>query len=171
MQSGVCLTYLIFVPQNLHTSLLILTGIDISPSLWLLVMIAIQIPLSWIRDIRKLTPTNLLANCLILYGLITCLGFAIRESSTPASSQDPSNTDDGPVREIWHHLSHLQPFAQDWFLFIGTSVSVLFSVTLCVNVVYCCRSSKLIQHCIAHSHSNTHSGLLYSCAMMLSNTK
>jgi len=37
MQSGICLTYLIFVPQNFHTSILVLTGLDISPLLssWL----------------------------------------------------------------------------------------------------------------------------------------
>jgi proton-coupled amino acid transporter len=40
-------------------------------------MLMIQIPLSWIRDIRKLTPTNALANALILYGLLVCLGFAL----------------------------------------------------------------------------------------------
>jgi len=137
MQSGVCLTYLIFVPQNLHASILILTGLDISPSLLLLVMIAIQIPLSWIRDIRKLTPTNLLANCLILYGLGTCLVFAVQTST----SQEPNV---GPVREIWHHLSHLEPFAKDWFLFIGTSVSTVhFRLLLPLFGEYCFESSGL----------------------------
>ena len=115
MQSGVCLTYLIFVPQNLHTSFLLLTGLDVSPNIWLGVMIAIQIPLSWIRDIRKLTPTNLLANLLILYGLLTCIYFAVKETTAGDKG--------GPVRNFGDSLAQLKPFAEDWFLFIGTSVS------------------------------------------------
>lgn len=127
MQSGVCLTYMIFVPQNLHTSMLLLFNWNVSPSLWLLVMIMIQIPLSWIRDIRKLTPTNLVANLLILYGLVTCLGFAVYEATAPSLP----NT--GPLEELWRHIEALDPFAKDWFLFIGTSV-LLFegSITLLV---------------------------------------
>lgn len=121
MQSGVCLTYLIFVPQNLHASFQHLTGINVSPNLWLVVMIGVQIPLSWIRDIRKLTPTNLLANCLILYGLLTCIGFAVKEASQPTGNVEPDGA--GPAEELWYHLTHLTPFADGWFLFIGTSVS------------------------------------------------
>jgi len=79
MQSGVCLTYLIFVPQNLHSSALDLFGTNISTSWCLAFMMAVQIPMSWIRDIRRLTVTNLLANVLILYGLLTCLGFALKQ--------------------------------------------------------------------------------------------
>ena len=63
MQSGVCLTYLIFVPQNFSTALDRLAGIYIAPEWFLVVMVAIQVPLSWIRDIRKLTMTNFLRNC------------------------------------------------------------------------------------------------------------
>jgi proton-coupled amino acid transporter len=115
MQSGVCLTYLIFVPQNLHTSLLTLFGWNVSPEYWLIVMILIQIPLSWIRNIRKFTLTNLLANALILYGLITCLGFAL------ANMMNDDNS--GPIQSIWNRFIHLTPFQSSWFLFIGTSVS------------------------------------------------
>ena len=115
MQSGVCLTYLIFVPQNLHTSFFLLTGVDISPNIWLGVMIAIEIPLSWIRDIRKLTPTNLLANGLILFGLLTCIYFALGITTDGDKG--------GPMRNLADHISELKPFADDWFLFIGTSVS------------------------------------------------
>lgn len=116
MQSGVCLTYLIFVPQNLHTSMNQLFGWNVSAQVWLTVMIALQIPLSWIRDIRKLTPTNLLANCLILYGLVTCLGFAVTTSAEGDAG--------GPFRNVVHHFAALRAFDKDWFLFIGTSVSV-----------------------------------------------
>jgi len=131
MQSGVCLTYLIFVPQNLHASFQHLTGLNLSPNLWLVVMIGIQIPLSWIRDIRKLTPTNLLANCLILYGLLTCIGFAVNEASQPTDNVQPDGA--GPAQELWYHLTHLKPFADGWFLFIGTSV-LLFEGTITLLV-------------------------------------
>jgi proton-coupled amino acid transporter len=117
MQSGVCLTYLIFVPQNLHTSALQLFGWNIKPQLWLIVMVLIQIPLSWIRDIRKFTLTNLLANVLILYGLITCLSFAFANM----------------VDDFWDRFVHLDPYRSSWFMFIGTAV-LLFegSITLLV---------------------------------------
>ena len=144
MQSGVCLTYLIFVPQNLHTSFLLLTGWKVPPNVWLLAMILVQIPLSWIRDIRKLTPTNLLANALILYGLLTCIAFALKEAMTPLDYSnavgdddaetttisnatrtivDPDN-EEGPFQSLWDHLTRLPAFADGWFLFIGTSVRV-----------------------------------------------
>ena len=60
MQSGVCLTYLIFVSQNLQVCALILFGLDLPASYFISIMLVFQIPLSWIRDIRKLTLTNLL---------------------------------------------------------------------------------------------------------------
>lgn len=132
MQSGVCLTYLIFVPHNLHTSLKLLLGWDVAPEWWLIVMVLIQIPLSWIRDIRKFTVTNLVANGLIGYGLATCLGFAVREATTPTANTD-GDAVLGPISNLWNHMIHLKPFASQWFLFIGTSV-LLFegSITLLV---------------------------------------
>lgn len=116
MQSGVCLTYLIFVPQNLHASTLHLFGVDIPPTYFMTVMLVFQIPMSWIRDIRKLTVTNLLANILILYGLITCLGFALANAVESEEGR-------GPLAEIAYKFTHLEPFNSGWFLFIGTSVS------------------------------------------------
>jgi len=146
MQSGVCLTYLIFVPQNLNSSVRTLTGWDVAPSYWLIVMVACQVPLSWIRDIRKLTPTNALANVLILYGLITCLIFALGEATTPDAHPDatvPQGEVLGPVGEIGKHLAALKPFASDWFLFIGTSV-LLFegSITLLVPLQEAVQNEK-----------------------------
>jgi proton-coupled amino acid transporter len=141
MQSGVCLTYLIFVPQNLHTSFLLLTGWDIPPKAWLIVMIGVQIPLSWIRDIRKLTPTNLLANGLILYGLLTCIGFAIREVLTPGNNTAPKGN--GTLDELWAHLVVLPAFADGWFLFIGTSVRLLRVFPLVLVLWWCTKMTIL----------------------------
>ena len=132
MQSGVCLTYLIFVPQNLRTSALLLFNWNISTNWTLALMVAIQIPLSWIRDIRRLTVTNLLANILILYGLVTCLGFAVDDMGNNEIGET------GPSNSFWHEVVHraqsLPAFnPSGWFLFLGTSV-LLFegSITLLV---------------------------------------
>jgi proton-coupled amino acid transporter len=99
-------------------------------------MLLLQIPMSWIRDIRKLTVTNALANALILYGLITCLVFALGNAVQPANNSNakgPGGAHDseesvdahirGPVAEILYKLAHLDGFnSHGWFLFIGTSV-------------------------------------------------
>jgi proton-coupled amino acid transporter len=150
MQSGVCLTYLIFVPQNLHTSVLTLSHgkFNIPATYWLVLMVALQVPLSWIRDIRKLTPTNAVANALILYGLITCLFFALQAATTPeavvdavhvAAESEPTAQHHmataalGPLGELGKHLAALAPYNTDWFLFIGTSVLMFEgSITLLV---------------------------------------
>lgn len=125
LQSGVCLTYCIFVPQNLHVSMKLLTGWDVAPNYWLIVMIVIQVPLSWIRDIRHLTVTNLLAMVLILFGLITCLGFAFAEATS-----DPSL---GAMEEMQLRLSNLAPVKSHWYLFIGTGLYMFEgSITLMV---------------------------------------
>eukprot|EP00549_Striatella_unipunctata_P007964 CAMPEP_0118688572 /NCGR_PEP_ID=MMETSP0800-20121206/8996_1 /TAXON_ID=210618 ORGANISM="Striatella unipunctata, Strain CCMP2910" /NCGR_SAMPLE_ID=MMETSP0800 /ASSEMBLY_ACC=CAM_ASM_000638 /LENGTH=455 /DNA_ID=CAMNT_0006585849 /DNA_START=137 /DNA_END=1504 /DNA_ORIENTATION=+ len=118
MQSGVCLTYLIFVPQNLHSSVWNLFGFNIPPDIWLILMIVIQIPLSWIRDIRKFTMTNFLANALILYGLLTCLGFATVNAM--------EGTNGSAMQNVYQKLIDLKPYQETWFLFIGTSVSCFY---------------------------------------------
>jgi hypothetical protein len=123
MQSGVCLTYLIFVPQNFSTALRRLAGISIRPEWFLVVMVVIQVPLSWIRDIRKLTLTNFLANALILYGLITCLVLSLKQATTAKGGDVSSGVPENPFELIFDRLTGLAPFAKDWFLFIGTSVS------------------------------------------------
>ncbi len=131
MQSGVCLTYLIFVPQNLKTVTSILFGYHIDASYFIIIMLIAEIPLSWIRDIRKLTVTNLLANVLILYGLITCMGFAI-------SNAIKSDAGRGPISEIVHRFANLEMFnSEGWFLFIGTSVSysIILSRIACISRV------------------------------------
>ena len=113
-------------------------------------MLLFQIPLSWIRDIRKLTITNLIANILILYGLIACLGFAI---STAARS----DVGRGPLEEIGYKFSHLDQLKSGWFLFIGTSVRVFSLAEYALYVItsdqcmamhicrFCCL--KVPSHC------------------------
>lgn len=110
---------------------------DVSTSYFLFVMVLVQIPFSWIREIRLLTVTNALANSLIMYGLITCLGFAFQEAILPVPGEDAGddnvdmnddlgNDEDsqrGALAEIAYKFFHLPSFNEGWFLFIGTSVS------------------------------------------------
>jgi hypothetical protein len=141
MQSCVCLTYLIFVPQNLSSAVHLLWNVQVAPEWFLILMIAVQVPLSWIRDIRKLTVTNLLANVLILYGLIVCVALALKEATsitTGAEKQDGQVA--GHIQTIVNRFESLTPFGKDWFLFIGTSVSAKFenvqgSVVKCFTVL------------------------------------
>ena len=118
MQSGVCLSYLIFVPQNLKTVTSILFGYDIDASYFIIVMLIVEIPMSWIRDIRKFTITNSLATALTLYGLTICLALAL-------SNAIKSETGRGPISEIAYRFINLDMFNNEgWFLFIGTNVSL-----------------------------------------------
>eukprot|EP00578_Thalassiosira_sp_NH16_P020939 CAMPEP_0181086462 /NCGR_PEP_ID=MMETSP1071-20121207/5762_1 /TAXON_ID=35127 /ORGANISM="Thalassiosira sp., Strain NH16" /LENGTH=504 /DNA_ID=CAMNT_0023168305 /DNA_START=39 /DNA_END=1550 /DNA_ORIENTATION=+ len=145
MQSGVCLTYLIFVPQNLRASALLLFDWDVSAGRALAFMVALEVPMSWIRDIRRLTATNLLANILILYGLVTCLGFAVDDIAHNVDGDVDDNeisetmmtttiTSGAFLREAFRRARSLPAFEPSgWFLFLGTSV-LLFegSITLLV---------------------------------------
>ncbi|KAG7350928.1 transmembrane amino acid transporter [Nitzschia inconspicua] len=122
MQFGVCLTYLIFVPANLYASCQQLFGLKISRSAFLIGMLLLEIPLTWIRDIRKLTPFNVLATVLIVYGLGSCLIIAFWYSF--------HHNVDETLPEAILSLPALQP---TWFLFIGTAFFVFEgSITLVV---------------------------------------
>eukprot|EP00797_Seminavis_robusta_P010301 Sro175_g077140.1 Vacuolar amino acid transporter (487) ;mRNA; r:76043-77503 len=91
MQSGVCLTYAIFVPHNLHSSLLTMFNLDLPPNFYLFLMVCLQIRLSFIQDIRKFTTTNAIANACILYGLIICLYFAFGQATAPYEPDESNN--------------------------------------------------------------------------------
>jgi solute carrier family 36 (proton-coupled amino acid transporter) len=121
MQFGVCLTYLIFVPANLYASCQTLFGIAIPKSYFLIAMLLIEIPCSWIRDIRKLTPFNVTATLLIVYGLGSCLVIAAWYSYLEKEDT---------LLESMAALPAIQP---TWFLFIGTAFFVFEgSITLVV---------------------------------------
>jgi proton-coupled amino acid transporter len=123
MQFGVCLTYLIFVPQNLYESTKSLFGLEVPRHLFLLGMLSIEIPLVWIRDIRKLTPMNILATMLIAFGLASVLFIALFDSPDVVpfhrDIKDSSNTND--LSQLIENIVHLPATCPTWFLFIGTS--------------------------------------------------
>ena len=188
MQLGVCLTYFIFVPHNLSKSIYTLFKIHVPMWICLIAMVIVEIPLSSIRNIRKLVHTNVLANALIAFGLISCLylaltmtnddeqsgdGFAIDGDADEDASSNPqlmldvnmnsalevgegvdTNTVRGDNRiltRIMEEISSrtttdpnpeskpLGAWNDKWYLFIGTSVSVLLFadgqwVLLCASI-------------------------------------
>lgn len=130
-QFGVCLTYLIFVPDNLHQCAKSILGAEqtaFTKTTFLWIMIAIEIPLAWIRDIRKLTPTNVLASFLILFGLCAVLVIAFVQGT------ETTIGDNGTEELVFvHNLKSLQPLTDSWFLFIGTSFFMMEgSITLLI---------------------------------------
>lgn len=125
LQFGVCLTYLIFVPQNLIESAEALFGITIPKLYFLVAMVLVEIPLSWIRDIRKLTPTNVVATALIVYGLFFVLVLAF------VNGMNFGDDDNGPI--FMDNLRSLPAITDSWFLFVGTSFFMMEgSITLLV---------------------------------------
>lgn len=80
-------------------------------------MLLIEIPLCWIRDIRKLTPINILATVLIAFGLCSVLFIALFNKNGPIDAN-------GDEMTLVEEISHLPRIQDTWALFIGTSVSV-----------------------------------------------
>ena len=109
IQFGVCLTYLIFVPANLYASCQALFGLAIPKTYFLIGMLIVEIPCTWIRDIRKLTPFNVMATMLILYGLGSCLVISFGYATTQKEET------------ILESLTSLPAIQPAWFMFIGTA--------------------------------------------------
>lgn len=141
MQFGVCLTYLIFVPQNLYESARSL-GLNIPKQAFLIAMLAIEIPMVWIRDIRKLAPINIMATLFIAFGLASVLYIALFsfdgsdvegigsytdkfDSNTLTLDQDIDIDIDAleeePELSLLSQILKLPPIMNTWSLFIGTS--------------------------------------------------
>ena len=140
MQLGICLTYFIFVPHNVTASMeKMFPGLHIPLWVGLVAMVGLEIPLCWIRDIRRLVYTNVAANALISFGLVSSLYLAlfVAKSTTDAELLFPesSKNNDGSnattlvepaelsqVAAGTAGRTHLSPWNDHWYLFIGTSV-------------------------------------------------
>ena len=132
-QFGVCLTYLIFVPDNLYQCIYAMFGVHVSKLYLLWAMIAIEIPLSWIRDIRKLTPTNVMASLLIAFGLCSVLVIAFIQGTETTTIVDAETGEEETSLVFVENLKTLKPVTDQWFLFIGTSFFMMEgSITLIV---------------------------------------
>lgn len=112
-QLGVCLTYLIFVPQNLVQCL---PG-HLPRGFFVWTMVVGEIPFGWMSDIRSLTLTNIVATVLIAYGLVAVLSLAFSQGFQ--RRQDDVN--DSNELEFVYHWKQLPPITNAWFLFVGTS--------------------------------------------------
>ena len=109
--------------------------------LWLclIAMVIVEIPLSSIRNVSKLVTTNVIATCLIAFGLAACLFLATEyyaaESSMvegAANAISAYNNDNGDEQDMWDEgeytvpvIRTLSPWNDHWYLFIGTSVRTL----------------------------------------------
>mmetsp|Transcript_1650 Transcript_1650/g.4411 ORF Transcript_1650/g.4411 Transcript_1650/m.4411 type:complete len:583 (-) Transcript_1650:117-1865(-) len=108
LQFGVCLTYFIFIPENMVQVTRAMTGLRVKQEYFLVCMVLMEIPFSWVRDIRKLTPTNILATILIAFGLASCLGIALFKDYGDSN--------------LVGQIAGLPPLNSDtWYMFIGTS--------------------------------------------------
>jgi solute carrier family 36 (proton-coupled amino acid transporter) len=143
MQFGVCLSYLIFVPQNLQQCVHYWSHrvVVVPRPVFLFCMIFIEIPLLWITDIRKLAGTNVVATLLTALGLCAVLVLAIRAATVrvvPPSSSDDLAADDGTTAAAatWTMVTNLRAapaITDSWFIFIGTSFFMMEgSMTLLV---------------------------------------
>lgn len=132
MQFGVCLTYLIFVPQNLYEATKELFGIEVPKQMFLAFMLAMEIPLCWIRDIRKLTPINILATALIAFGLVSVLFIALANPEpfstmikdgvgNESESENELENLEWDLSELFFNIVRLPKIQPTWVLFIGTS--------------------------------------------------
>jgi len=107
-QFGIVLTYLIFVPTNVQKSLSTI-GVDVSMEYLIKLMVLFQMPISWISEIKRLSFTNIAANCLIFYGLLSCLAVSLFVNSDPGT--------------VLTNIPSLEPIVwKTFYLFIGTSV-------------------------------------------------
>lgn len=135
MQFGVCLTYLIFVPQNLTESVRGL-GIEIPKQAFLIAMLALEIPLCWIKDIRKLAPFNIVATLLIAFGLASVLYIALFDDDGSGSdvtgmlvgggdggnsAYNATTAEQEDSETLIDQIARLPAINDTWFLFVGTS--------------------------------------------------
>jgi len=122
MQFGVCLTYLIFVPQNLFEATKTLFGVEVPKQIFLVLMLAVEIPLCWVRDIRKLTPINILATALIAFGLVSVLAIALFDPDPNLdNSGSENNSFEEDLSDLFQQITLLPRIQPTWVLFIGTS--------------------------------------------------
>jgi proton-coupled amino acid transporter len=121
-QFGIVLTYLIFVPTNIQ-KVLAACGLSVSMNTLIKLMVMFQIPIAWVSDISKLSVTNITANVLIFYGLLSCLAYSLFINSDPVS--------------VVANIPSLQPIVwETFYLFIGTSV-LLFEGLIALAIPLC----------------------------------
>eukprot|EP00339_Tiarina_fusa_P026633 CAMPEP_0117038728 /NCGR_PEP_ID=MMETSP0472-20121206/27230_1 /TAXON_ID=693140 ORGANISM="Tiarina fusus, Strain LIS" /NCGR_SAMPLE_ID=MMETSP0472 /ASSEMBLY_ACC=CAM_ASM_000603 /LENGTH=338 /DNA_ID=CAMNT_0004749031 /DNA_START=171 /DNA_END=1187 /DNA_ORIENTATION=- len=118
-----------------------LFDVEVPKVTFLVAMVAVEIPLSWIKDIRKLTPSNVVATALIAYGLFFVLVLAFVQGMAVVDDNDIDNNNnnnnnnngEGTTRVFVENLKALPAITNSWFLFAGTSFFMMEgSITLLV---------------------------------------
>jgi solute carrier family 36 (proton-coupled amino acid transporter) len=144
MQYGVCLSYLIFVPQNLQQCMYYYySAYSVPRPIFLLAMVLVELPLAWLTDLRQLASTNVVATLLTAWGLCAVLVMAGMAAVQPnhdiaAAAADAAAVSSASLSSSssWAMVTNLQsaPAITDaWFLFIGTSFFMMEgSMTLVV---------------------------------------
>lgn len=118
-QIGFCCTYLIFIEKNIRDVIMHVTACKIMPGPWLMIALQIPIytPLTWVRKIKYFAMTNLLADVLVLFGLLYILSYSAEHM---AEAKEPAE---------WHNFN-----AQNYGLFLGTAVYVFEGIGLVLPI-------------------------------------
>jgi solute carrier family 36 (proton-coupled amino acid transporter) len=137
MQYGVCLSYLIFVPQNLQQCTFYYLDYSVPRPIFLLVMVLVELPLAWLTDLRQLASTNVVATLLTAWGLCAVLVMAGMAAVQPengiAAAADASSSSSSLSWAMVTNLQSAPAITDAWFLFIGTSFFMMEgSMTLVV---------------------------------------
>lgn len=109
-QLGFCCSYLIFVEKNLGDIIaqVFHTNDSVASFSWTLILLQIPLytPLTWVRRIEYFAITNLIADVLILFGLVYIIGYSVEklEAAPPQSA-------------TWENFN-----SKSWALFLGTAV-------------------------------------------------
>lgn len=109
-QLGFCCSYLIFVEKNVGDIIaqVFHTTDSVASFSWTLILLQIPLytPLTWVRRIEYFAITNLIADVLILFGLVYIIGYSVEklEAAPPRSA-------------TWENFNQ-----KSWALFLGTAV-------------------------------------------------
>lgn len=121
-QVGFCCSYLIFVQKNIGE--VILQAFNIKSSLasysWTLIILQIPLytPLTWVRHIEYFAITNLIADVLILFGLLYIIQYSVHTLG-----------EDLPESSTWENFN-----SQNWALFLGTAVYCFEGIGLVIPI-------------------------------------
>lgn len=121
-QIGFCCSYLIFVQKNIGE--VILQAFNIQNSLasysWTLIILQIPLytPLTWVRHIEYFAITNLVADVLILFGLLYIIQYSVHTLG-----------ENLPESSTWENFN-----SQNWALFLGTAVYCFEGIGLVIPI-------------------------------------
>jgi len=119
---GFAASYFIFVATNLRDLLMMVTNCHVQLELWTLILIqvAIYVPLSWVRQIKKFGTLALVADVFILMGLVYIVYYSIDRLITIGHAP-------GESEFRWFNPT-------DFPLFVGTSIFAFEGIGLMLPI-------------------------------------